>query len=165
MSNTQIAFISRSSVPDRGALQASIDRLGFNLTLPPEFTSFEDSGFLPCVLDGTSDVGFEVFYAPTTEVADGDRNLIEIAAGRDFSISMVWHGSMKDCACAMIVSCALATDFGAVISYEGEAPEPFDALLENANSIVGDSAREQPRNQTLAPGSGPVTKKPWWRIW
>lgn len=144
MSNTQIAFLNQGNVPNREALQASISRLGFNLELHPEFTPFEDSGFLPCILDGTPDVGFEVFYAPASEVAEGDQNLNEIAAGRDYSISMVWRGSIKDCASAMVVSCALAKDFGAVVTYEGEPPEPFDALLENTKSILVEAAKEEP---------------------
>jgi hypothetical protein len=91
MSNTQIAFLNRSNVPDRGALQASIDRLGFNLTLHPEFTAFEDAGFSPCVLNGTPDVGFEVFYAPTSEVTVGVKaspqlRRIEISAS-------AWYGA------------------------------------------------------------------------
>lgn len=166
MSNTQIAFINRGNVPDREALQASIDRLGFKLTLHSEFTPFEDSGFSPCVLDGTPDVGFEVFYEPAPEVVDGDPSLTEIAAGRDYSISMVWRGSMKDCACAMIVSCALAKDFDAVISYEGEPPEPFNTLLEETRSIVADSAKERQSSEPpKTPEAAAPTKKAWWRLW
>ncbi len=67
MSYTQIAFLNRGNVPNREALQASISRLGFNLELHPEFTPFEDSGFSPCILDGTPDVGFEVFWASNIE--------------------------------------------------------------------------------------------------
>lgn len=166
MSNTQIAFLYRENVPDREALQASIDRLGFNLKLHSEFTPFEDSGFSPCVLDGAMDVGFEVLYAPTSEVADGDPNLTAIAEGRDFSISMIWHSSMKDCACAQIVSCALAKDFGAVVTYEGEQPEPFETLLEETKSIVADSAKEESRVQAQHAASiSPSPQKPWWRLW
>lgn len=166
MSNTQIAFLNRDNVPNREALQASIDRLGFKLTLDPDFTPFEDCGFSPCVLDGTPDVGFEVFYAPTSEIAEGDHNLTTIANGRDFGISMIWRGSMKDCASAMIVSCALAKDYGAVVSYEGEPPEPFETLLEHTRSIVADAAKEKPRGQAQqASAAAPPLKKPWWRWW
>lgn len=166
MSNTQIAFLNRADVPGRDALQASIDRLGFNLKLHPEFTPFDDSGFLPCILDGTSDVGFEVFYAPASEITKGDEDLAAIAAGRDFSISMVWRGSMKDCACGMIVSCALAKDFGAVVTYEGNPPEPFESLLGNTKEIVADAAKEKPRGQAQhVPVQTQPPKKPWWRLW
>jgi hypothetical protein len=168
MSNTQIAFLDRRSVPNRDALQASIDRLGFNLKLHPEFTPFEDSGFSPCILDGIPDVGFEVFYAPASEITEVNPHLTTVAAGRDFSISMVWHSSMKDCASAMIVSCALAKDFGAVVTYEGDTPDPFETLFENTKSIVARAAKEKPRaeqQQQPAVAAAPILKKPWWRLW
>ncbi|HET9396390.1 MAG TPA: hypothetical protein VFO36_10065 [Nitrospiraceae bacterium] len=166
MSNTQIAFLDRANVPGRDALQASIDRLGFNLKLHPEFMPFDDSGFLPFVLDGTPDVGFEVFYAPASEVTEGDEDLAAIAAGREFSISMVWRGSMKDCACAMIVSCALTRDFAAVVTYEGNPPEPFESLLENTKEVLAEAAKEKPRVQAQQVSEGtPPPKKPWWRLW
>jgi len=137
MSNTQFAFLKQSQVPNREALQASIDRLGFKLTLHPEFKSFEDSGFVPCVLDGASDVGFEVFYSSTSDFfGEDDDDLRTMIGDRDFAIGMVWHSSMKDCACAMIVSCALAKDFDAVISYEGELPEPFESLINNTKDVL-----------------------------
>ena len=46
---------------------------------------------------------------------------------------------MKDLACVMIVSCALAKDFGSVISFEGDAPEPLDAMLDSTRKIVADA--------------------------
>jgi hypothetical protein len=142
MSNAQYAFLQRAQVPDRDALQASIDRLGFDLKLHPEYTPFSDCGFLPFVLNGKSGPGYEVFYAPTTEVADGDDSLLAIAKGRDSCITMVWRGSMKDLACVMIVSCALTKDFGAVVSYEGEPPSPLGELLVATQEAVRDAQRE-----------------------
>jgi hypothetical protein len=142
MSNTQFAFLKRSSVPTREALQASIRGLGFDLTLDPEFTPFEDEGFSPCVFNGIEDVGFEVFYEPASEIAGDDEDLQEIIGENDYCISMVWRSSMKDFASVMIVSCALAKDFGAVISYEGEEPEVFDALLKTTKSIVEEACSE-----------------------
>jgi hypothetical protein len=166
VANTQIAFLDRANVPTRDALQASIHRLGFNLDLHPELTPLEDSGFWPCVLDGTLDVGFEVFYAPTSEVAAGDSNLAAIAAGRDFSISMVWRGSMRDCASAMIVSCALAKEFDAVVVYEDCPPDPYETLLENTKLMVADATKEKLRSQARpATASERPSQKPWWRFW
>lgn len=166
MSNTQIAFLNRSNVPNRDALQASIDRLGFNLKLDPEFTPFDDSGFSPCTLEGAPDVGFEIYYAPALEIVNGDPNLSAIVGDRDFSISMVWGGSIKDCACAMVVSCALVTDFGAVVTYEGEPPDTVETLFANTKSILADAAKEKPRRQTPPAGARTTPpKKPWWRFW
>lgn len=142
MSNTQFAFIKRSLVPDREALQASINSLGFDLQLHPEFNPTTDSGFLPFTLNGQEGPGFEVFYADTNEVAGEDEDLQSLAGGRDHCISMVWRGSMKDLACVMIVSCALTKDFDAVVSYEGEPPDSLDSMLEVTQGVLKDAKSE-----------------------
>lgn len=142
MSNTQYAFLNRAQVPDRSALQASIDALGFDLRLHPQFTPFIDSGFSPCVLCGKEGPGFEIYYAPSKVVTDGNEDFLALAEGRDFCISMVWRGSMKDLACVMVVSCALAKDFGAIVSYEGEATFPLAAMLAATPALIRDAERE-----------------------
>jgi len=158
MSNTQYAFLMRNRVPNREALQSSIDALGFDLKLDPTFTPFEDSGFSPCVLNGSGDIGFEVLYQPAAEV-DG---LERVAGANDYCISMTWHGSMKDCASAMIVSCALAKDFGAIITYEGEEPDPFDKLLGETKKIMNDAQKEPVKSQVP---SNEIARRPWWKLW
>jgi hypothetical protein len=73
---------------------------------------------------------------------------------------------MKDCACAMIVSCALAKDFGAVVTYEGEPLESFESLLENTKAIVADATKVRPRNPAKQMSvAAPPSKKPWWHLW
>lgn len=62
MSNAQFAFVERARVPSRAALQASISALGFELQLDPGFLPFENSGFLPFVLNGGDGPGFEIDY-------------------------------------------------------------------------------------------------------
>ncbi|MBT9539927.1 hypothetical protein [Thiobacillus sp.] len=163
MSNVQYAFISRSRVPNRSELQSSIDALGFDLKLHPEHTPFEDSGFLPFTLNGEEGPGFEIQYVPTSEVIAGDKSLQEIAAGRDHCISMAWHGSMKDLACVLIVSCALIKDFESVVSYEGDPPEPLENLLSEIPGVLLDAQAQEARTTNR-----PVhieKKKPWWKIW
>ncbi len=157
MSNTQYAFLMKNKVPNRDALQASIDSLGFDLKLDPSFTPFTDSGFSPCVLNGAGDVGFEIFHQEA-RVLEG---LEQIAGHNDFCISMMWHSSMKDCAAAMIVSCALAKDFGAVITYEGETPTPLERLLADTKDIIKD-AMSEPVRRSEPPKPA---KKPWWKLW
>ena len=141
MSNTQFAFLPRAKVPDRNALQSSIDALGFDLKLHPEFTRFEDSGFLPFTFNGEDGPGFEIEYQDASDVTDDDEELEAIADGRDYCISMVWRSSMKDLACVMIVSCALTKDFDAIVSYEGEAPEPLAQMLEATRDIIRDAGQ------------------------
>ncbi len=142
MSNTQFAFLQRAKVPTRESLQASIAALGFDAELHPDFTPFEDSGFLPFTLNGEDGPGFEIEYQNASDVIDGDDELLEFAAGKDYCISMTWSSSMKDLACVLIVSCALANDFGAVISYEGEAPQALAEMLKAAHEVIGGFAGE-----------------------
>ena len=136
MSNTQYAFLNRTTIPSRQDLQAAVDALGFDLKLDPELDFEKDSGFSPCTLEGSPDVGFELDSGETEEFLDGDEELLSLIGNRDFCISMSWRGSMKDCAAAMIVSCALVKLCDAVISYEGEPPEPPSKMLEATNEIV-----------------------------
>ena len=163
MSNIQYAFISRSRVPNRSELQASIDALGFDLKLHIEYTPFEDSGFLPFTLNGKEGPGFEIQYESASEIIGEDQSLREIAAGRDYCISMAWHGSMKDLACVLIVSCALMKDFESVVSYEGNPPEPLENLLSEIPEVLLDAQAQEDRATNR-----PIhiqKKRPWWKIW
>ncbi len=142
MSNTQYVFIERAKVPDRSTLQASIDSMGFDLKLHPELNLLEDEGFSPCVLEGTADVGFELMPMTAEDAAGGDKDFLALAGGRDHCLTFSWRGSMKDCAVVMVVSCALAKDAGAIVSYEGEPPEPLENLVEGAKGVVEDARAE-----------------------
>lgn len=162
MSNIQYAFVHRSRVPSRPELQASIHALGFDLQLHADYLPFRNSGFLPMVLDGQEGPGFELEFMTADALTVDDPGLKAIAAGRDHCISMAWHGSMKDLACVLIVSCALVKDFDAVVSYEGEPPEPLDSLLATAREVLeGEkAAQDQPRGAPALP-----IKRPWWKLW
>lgn len=163
MSNIQYAFIERGRVPSRSELQASIDALGFDLRLPPEYTPFEDSGFLPFTLNGETGPGFEIQYDAASELIGEDQALREMAAGRDCCVSMSWHGSMKDLACVLIVSCALMKDFDSVVSYEGEPPEPLESLLSVVPEVLADARAQEARDANRS--ARPEKKKPWWKLW
>jgi len=162
----QFAFIERSRVPDRAALQASVDALGFDLKLHPEYARFDDAGFLPFVLNGEAGFGFEIYYKEASEIIGEDQRLRALAAGRDHCISMVWRGSMKDLACVMIVSCALTKDFGAVVFYEGEPAEPLEKMLASTQDILKEGAGEMPPTvKVVALENKPVSQRPWWKFW
>lgn len=143
MSNSQFAFLQRTSVPDRATLQASLDRLGFDLTLHPDFTRFDDSGFLPFTLNGVEGPGFEIHYSDAQDVVADDAGFAALADGRDYCITMTWGGRMKDLACAMMVSCALVQDFDAVVSYEGEEPSPLQEMLHTVEVALKEAAKEK----------------------
>ena len=121
---------------------AQTDSKTIDLKVHPDFTPFSDSGFSPFVLNGEVGPGFEIFYQPTDDVVGGDKAFRALAEGRDHCISMSWRGSMKDLACVMIVSCALTKDFGAIVSYEGDDPEPLDDMLEGTREIIRESEDE-----------------------
>ena len=68
--------------------------------------------------------------------------------------------------CVMIVSCALAKDFEAVVSYGGEPPEPLETMLESIPIILKESAGEKlPDLKVMASAGNAVSKKPWWKLW
>lgn len=161
MSNIQFAFIERQSVPNRSQLQEAIDTLGFDLKIHPDYTPFVDSGFLPCTLNGEEGPGFEIQCEAASELTSDDESLRRIAAGRDFCISMSWHGSIKDLACVLLVSCALVTDFGAVVCYEGEPPESLDRMLADVPEVLADAHAKAARDSSRAIQNNP--KKPWWK--
>lgn len=162
MSNIQYAFLERSRIPGRPALQASIDALGFDLQLHADYAPFKDEGFLPFVLEGEEGPGFEIQFTTADTVLLDDPGLKAITAGRDHCISMAWHGSMKDLACVLIVSCALIRDFGAIVSYEGEAPEPLENLLAAVREVLAEE-----RAKEKEPPGKPIlsVRKPWWKFW
>lgn len=145
MSNTQFAFLAKENVPSKEQWQSAIDELKFsiNLQIDPELVPFEDEGFSPCIWgDNEHDVGFEIYYDPSADIHGDDADLTKIIGDNDYSISMCWDGSMKDCAAVMIASCALATAFGAVISYQGQAPEALDKLISDTKEIIVDAIEE-----------------------
>lgn len=142
MSNIQYVFLKKSDVPSRSQLQASIDALGFDMQLDPELDLLEDEGFSPNVLEGRAEVGLDLGRETTAEVMEYAEDLREVVGERDLCITMAWHGSMADCACALVVGCALATDFGAVVSYGCEPPDALPALLEEARAAVAEARDE-----------------------
>jgi len=145
MSNTQFAFLRKENVPEAEAWQKVIDELNFKIRLciDSELAPFEDEGFSPCVWGETDDdVGFEIYYEPAEDIYEEDDELKKTAGENDYCISMCWVGSIKDCAAVMIASCALAKGFGAVISYQGEDPYPFDKLIDATHEIILEAEKE-----------------------
>lgn len=140
MSQSQYAFLKKENIPDRDALQASIDALGFDLKLDPEYTPFKDEGFSPCTLNSESDAGFEIFYEKTAELIAEyeDDEFKKLVGDNDYAIEMCWRGSFKDCICVLMVSIALTKDFQATISYEGEGIE----TIENMQLGIDECLRE-----------------------
>ncbi len=144
MSQTQFAFLKKENVPTREQLQASLDAHNFDLKLDPEYTPFEDEGFSPCVLNGEPDVGFEIYYEPSSDLLedDEDEEFHQIVGPNDYSIYMNWGGSFKDCMSVLMVSISLAKDFGATISYQGETVETIEDMLGGIKDCTNEIAKE-----------------------
>jgi hypothetical protein len=143
MANEQYAFIQKGKVPSRVQWQEAVDTAGFDLQIYPELQVFEHSGFMPCKVLG-KDSGVEMYYSSANEIF-GDPAATEALAGnRDYCISFRWGGSFREAACAMILSYALASSFGAVVSYEGEEPQQdLTALRKETDDILKEAAKEK----------------------
>lgn len=142
MSNIQYVFLKKSDVPSRSQLQAAIDALDFDLQLHPDLDLLEDEGFSPIVLEGRANAGLELGAEPAAGVMEHAEHLREVVGERDVCLTMAWHGSMADCACALVVGYALAASFGAVVTYECEPPGDLAELLEEARAALVEARDE-----------------------
>lgn len=142
MSNTQYVFLAKTKIPSRDVLQNSVTALGFDLQLDPDLDLLGDEGFSPCTLEGRVDVGFELGVGAVSELSEAP-DLQLIAEAADFYITMTWGGRMRDCAAALIVGTALAKDFGAIVSYEGEPPYNARQLEAEARAVLLEARKEK----------------------
>ena len=136
MSLQQTAYVARAHVPDRAALQAAVDALGFDCKIDTFYVPFQCSGFLPCVLAG-SESGFEIYFEAAADVLPDFPNLAGTVGSRDVAISFRWGGDMSECACVLIVSAALAKSFGAIVHYQDDDMlYSGDQLVQEASSAL-----------------------------
>lgn len=144
MANEQYAFLKTSNVPTRDGLQQAIGRAGFDLKLDADYHPRTNVGFVPCALNG-KDTGVEMYFDDSKELLDSFR---KIAGDRECCISFRWGGDIWECACALVVSYALAASFDAIVSYEGEAPpESLEAFRKETEHAIALAAEAD--NQTL----------------
>jgi hypothetical protein len=135
MANSQTAFLRRSQVPDRQALQAAIKALKFKLTIDESYIPFACAGYIACTLDG-EDAGFEIkFGESAAHMADAAHLQAQIA-DRDSAIHFRWSGDQRERASALMVCAVLAHNFDALILRPGAdafcAPDP---LLDEARAL------------------------------
>lgn len=136
MSLQQTAYVERASVPDRAALQAAVDALGFDCKIDAFYVPFQCSGFLPCVLAG-SESGFEIYFEAAVDALSDFPHLAGIVGSRDVAITFRWGGDMSECACVLIVSSALAKAFGAIVHCQDDDMLYSDEqLVEEARSAL-----------------------------
>ncbi|MDI4665767.1 hypothetical protein K9U40_15760 [Xanthobacter autotrophicus] len=134
MARAQTAFLSRSDVPDRAALQKAIDALKLKLVLDDGYVPFESSGYLPCTLDG-EDAGFTIRFG---DVDTGTKSaaLAEALGGRDVAVDFKWSGDVREQVSAMGVCAALAGSFGAVV-HDPDKDVILDAAKLHARAKAG----------------------------
>jgi hypothetical protein len=136
MSLQQTAYVARANVPDRSALQAAVDGLGFDCKIDAFYVPFQCSGFLPCVLAGSGS-GFEIYFEEAADVLSAFPNLLGTVGSRDVAITFRWGGNMSECACVPIVSAALAKTFGAIVNYQDDdIVYSGDQLVEEAGAAL-----------------------------
>lgn len=119
MAHTQTAFLARSQVPDRQALQDAIKSLKFKLAVDDTYVPFACAGYIPCTLDG-EDAGFEIRFGSSAEPL-ADLPALQAQLGdRDTAISLRWGGDPRERASALMIAAALAHGFGALLHRPGE---------------------------------------------
>lgn len=130
MARAQTAYLVRTDVPARDALQKALDALKLKLVLDDGYVPFESSGYLPCTLDG-EDAGFTVRFRDV----EADLSKLPALAGargtRDVAVDFKWSGDVREQVSAMGVCAALAGSFGALV----HDPEK-DALLDVAKLLA-----------------------------
>lgn len=143
MANEQYAFLDKTKMLSLTEWQAAVTESGFDLTLDPELKIGTDSGFVPCKLYGT-DSGVEIDFVDNPEYL---KDFKDVAPDATYYVSFRWGGDMSECACAMILSYALAERAGAMVSYECE--DPYDDL-----SALKSETMDILRDAKLIPKSG-----------
>jgi hypothetical protein len=156
----QTAFLEKSRVPDRAKLEEAVRALGFDLAIDEFYRPFDCSGFLPCVLKGAKS-GFEIYFESPDETLQSFPRLKEEVGSRDCAITFRWGGDMAECACVLIVSAALAKNFGAVVHYQDDdLLYSAEQLVEEAKGALRAAESTPPRR----PPPPPPPKKPWWKF-
>jgi hypothetical protein len=78
-------------------------------------------------------LGFEIYFSSAADVLATYPHLSNAIGSRDVAITFVFGGHMEELACALIVSAALAKNFGAVVHY------PADDILYSVDQLIGDA--------------------------
>jgi len=164
MSLLQTAFLERSRVPDRATLEQAVRTLGFDLSIDEYYRPFDCSGFLPCMLNGKKS-GFEIYFGAPEQEFQQFPHLRQQVESRDCTITFRWGGDMRECACVLIVSAALATTFDAIVHYQDDdLVYTSGQLVEQAKEAIK-YADEEEATSSRDTGSPPPPGKPWWKFW
>lgn len=129
MALEQTAYLQHEAVPERAALQAAVDALGFDLKIDESYAPFRSSGFLPCMLKGKLS-GFEIYFDEAAATLAVCPHLASAVGSRDTAVGFRWGGRFEELVCVLMISVVLAGTFGAVVHYHE------DDILYSADQLV-----------------------------
>lgn len=135
MAKPHTAFLRRSEVPARQALQEALQSLKFRLTVDEAYVPFECDGYIPATLDG-EDAGFEIKFGDSAaQLADAPQLQAQLE-GRDTAITLRGSGDPREEAAAMMITAALAQNSGALVRRKGDDTfRSADQLLKDARAV------------------------------
>jgi hypothetical protein len=119
MAKTLIAFMERSQVPSRQALQEAVKNLRFRLSLDEAYVPFEWAGYLPCTLDG-EDASVDIRFADSASRLSEQPKLLLQIGNRGTAILLRGGGDPREQASALILGAVLAHSFGALVQHHGD---------------------------------------------
>ncbi len=162
MSQTQVAFLNKGSVPSRVVWESTVKSFGFDFTIDEEYQPFSDSGFLPCRLNGQL-TGFELYFDTADSILGEFPHLKELIGQRDCVLLFNWSSKWLECASVHLACAALLKECDAVIHYQDDDIlfASVDDLLEEAQEAIKYATSESPQEQL----DSPRLKKPWWKLW
>lgn len=120
MAQTYTAFLMRDHIPQRAALQAGINTLGFKLTLEDDYVPFVSSGYLPCTLDG-EDAGLNIRFIDNHTVA-----------GKDAAFVLKSGGDPREEVTISMIAAVLANSFGAIVHDKNNTEKTIAELIASA---------------------------------
>jgi len=118
MARALVAYLRRSEVPARDALQPALDALKLKLVLDDGYVPLKSSGYLPCTFDG-EDAGFTIRFHDVDADLAALPNLKAALDGRqkaeDVAVDIKWSGDVREKVSALGMCAALAGGFGALV--------------------------------------------------
>ena len=141
MSNTQFVFLPASLVPSASAVTEAAAKLGFNFEI--DWIPRESSSCRCRVgrVEGVVELHHE---SRASALNDMPELAAEVPESADLCISLVWYSSIHDCACAMVLSAVLSSEFEGVVSFEGDDPVSASELIEQTKEVLEEANASLP---------------------
>lgn len=128
MSMSISVFLRRDRIPASAQWEESAAQAGYSLVFHEGFDPLNDSGFVPCTINGAKS-GFEFFLGNVSD-AELDRCERDAVGERNVVASFVWHGDIGECLCALTAAASLTRISDGMVIEEGS-----DGLLDSASAL------------------------------